>query len=591
MSGAASQTFEILLDDARPGHERLRIFRGLDGIVEAFGPEEVAGALAALEQARKSGRYVAGYFAYELGYILEPALRPLLPKERTLPLLRLGVFKACEILTDDAAQAELKARVTGRAYAGPLAHEWDAAAYGKRFARVHRYIGAGDIYQANLSFRSHFSFVGDPMALYLKLRERSAAAHGAFIADGERHILSLSPELFFSVSAQGEITAKPMKGTAPRGSDPAQDTAARAHLQTSEKERAENLMIVDLLRNDLGRVATMGSVSVPDLFSVETYPTVHQMVSTVRARLREGATVEEILRALFPCGSVTGAPKIRAMQIIRELEQSPRGVYCGAIGHFSPDGMAQFNVAIRTLTLANNRGELGIGGAVVHDSRAQNEYDECLLKARYYNSVLKPVELIETLRFSREQEFTRLNLHLERMERSAKVFGISFDQDAAMRELDRSVAGFSEDLRARLVLDQNGLLNASAAPLGTEAQLWTYRLSEIPVASGDVLLAHKTSWREMFEASSGQTQGCDEVLFVNERGELTEGSRTNVFIRIGGRLFTPPKDSGLLPGCLRRELIESGECSERVLYPSDLANAEAVFLGNSLRGLIPSIPA
>ena len=369
----ARGTVEILLDDARPGLERVRRYANPAAIVQAGDPQLVDAALHILQNARRAGKHVAGYFSYELGYVLEPHLRALLPERRDVPLLWFGIFDDCEEFTGEAANSVLATRAQGRAYGGPLGHEWNAEEYAKRFAQVHDLIDAGDIYQTNLSFRSRFAAVGDPMALYLDLRKRSKAAHGAFIDDGKRHILSLSPELFFSVTHDGEITAKPMKGTAPRGGNPMDDMVARTKLQNSEKDRAENLMIVDLLRNDLSRVSEVGSVSVSDLYAIETFPTVHQMVSTVRAQLRPDTTIPDLVRALFPCGSVTGTPKIRAMEIIRALEQSPRGVYCGAIGHFAPDGPAEFNVAIRTLTISEDQGTLGIGGAVVHDSAAQGE--------------------------------------------------------------------------------------------------------------------------------------------------------------------------------------------------------------------------
>jgi para-aminobenzoate synthetase/4-amino-4-deoxychorismate lyase len=583
---------EIILDDARPGCERIRRFARPRAIVEANAPGDVAGALEVLERERRAAGHVAGYFSYELGYVLEPKLNRLLPQMRDVPLLWFGIFDDCEVLEGDAARCFLDARMQGRNYAGPLAHEWDRDAYAAHFNRVHALIAAGDIYQTNLSLRSRFATVGDPMALYLRLRENSGAAHGAFIDDGERHILSLSPELFFSIARDGEIVARPMKGTAPRDADPAKDNALRAHLATSEKDRAENLMIVDLLRNDLGRIAQMGSVSVSELFKIETYPTLHTMVSTLRAKLRAPVSVGNIARALFPCGSVTGAPKIRAMEVIRDLEESPRGVYCGAIGTFSPDGAADFNVAIRTLTLSNGRGELGIGGAVVHDSRAIAEYNECLLKSRYYETVRKPLELIETLRHSPDEGFVRLNFHLDRMEKSSAAFGIPFDRESAILALEQTVSGEADASRVRLTVDELGVFVCTRANFAAPSPvIWKYVISSVPVSSADLLLRHKTNWRTFYETEAARFAHCDEVLFLNERGALTEGSRTNIFVRKNGNLLTPPLDEGVLDGCLRRALIECGQCVEAVLCPRDLQDAEAVFLGNSLRGLIEAVRA
>jgi para-aminobenzoate synthetase/4-amino-4-deoxychorismate lyase len=349
-------------------------------------------------------------------------------------------------------------------------------------------------------------------------------------------------------------------------------------------------MIVDLLRNDLGRVAEIGSVSVGDLFAVETYPTVHQMVSTVTARLRQGVGANEIVRALFPCGSVTGAPKIRAMEVIAELERSRRGVYCGAIGYFAPDGSARFNVAIRTLTIAGGRGELGIGGAVVQDSVAGGEYAECLLKARYFESVRRPLELIETLRFSPTEGFVRGDLHLARLARSAAAFGLAFDRNVALRALHGTVAKPPSELRVRLTLSENGKFSCTAVSLLQEQSTWTYAISPQTVFA-DALARHKTSWRDLYDSEFARltkASGCDEVIFLNERGEVAEGSRTNLFIARDGTLLTPPLTSGALDGCLRRALIEEGRCAEATLLPGDLANAE-VYLGNSLRGLIRAV--
>jgi para-aminobenzoate synthetase/4-amino-4-deoxychorismate lyase len=573
--GGHNRPMLVILDDGPR-----RVFAAPLAVIRADRAAELPAALTAVAAALAQGRHVAGWLGYALGYALEPRLGG-----AEGPLLRLGVF---------AAPQATAPPVTGRAYAGPLRPQWDEGAYAERFARVKDYIAAGDIYQANLSFRAGFAFAGEPYALYEQLRAASGATHCGFIDDGERQILSLSPELFFDLSAGGMLTARPMKGTYPRsgGARGRDDEAERAALAASPKDRAENLMIVDLIRNDLSRIAQKGSVEVSGLFKVESYPTLHAMVSTVTAQKREDMGIADILRALFPCGSVTGAPKIRAMEILRELETSSRGAYCGAIGHFSPapnnQFSARFNVAIRTLTIAGGQGELGIGGGVVQDSGAASEYAECLLKAQFFAASRKPLELIETLRW--ENSFVRLESHLARMENSARVFGLVFDAAAAKAALDKAVAGRAGPLRLRLTLNEAGVHDATAHDLpqifnkGSGPAYWTYAVSRERTHSGDLLLRHKTNWRDLYE-SEVKRLGADEVIFVNQRGELTEGARSNIFIRRDGVLLTPPLDAGVLDGRLRAELIAEGKARAAVLKPHDLEGE--VYFGNSLRGLIP----
>jgi para-aminobenzoate synthetase / 4-amino-4-deoxychorismate lyase len=571
----------VIFDDVTVG--RLTVFGHARGIIRADTPQEVVPALDALEAARRSGNFTAGYFSYEAGYALEPRLAPLMPS-RPDPLLWFGVFDPP--VTCDAAA--LQGWEKGRAYAGPLTPQWDADAYAEPFRRVRDLIAAGDFYQANLTFRARFAFAGDPLALYAKLRPASAARYGAYVDDGTRQILSLSPELFFDIAADGAITTKPMKGTAARENDPQADMLARAALAASIKNRAENLMIVDLLRNDLGRIAQLGSVAVPDLFAVETYPTLHQMVSTVSARLRPGTGIPEVVRALFPCGSVTGAPKIRAMETIAELENSPRGVYCGAIGFFAPDGSARFNVAIRTLTISGSRGELGIGGGIVQDSECAGEYAEALLKARYYETARRPLELIETLRWSAAEGFVRRDLHLARMAASAEFFGLQFDRTRALDVLDEATFALAlpgQDCvshRLRLTLDESGEIACTTARLGPTKDVWTVAISPQRVSSTDALARHKTNWREPYDIAP--PSGVDELLFCNERGELVEGARTNIFVARDGVLLTPPLSAGALDGVLRRALLAEGRVVEAILMPADLSGE--FYLGNSLRGLI-----
>ena len=351
-------------------------FHAPQRIISAQTPAEVPTAFAALEAAQAGGAWLAGYASYELGYLGSGKLRDLMPADRGLPLLRFGVF--------DAPQPHRFDDTTGDANLSALTPDWDFAQYEAAFAQVQDFITAGDIYQANLTFGMEGRYSGTPAALYARLRQRQRVEHGAFVDLGGPVLLSRSPELFFALTADGHLTARPMKGTARRGRDAHEDAKLHADLAASEKNMAENLMIVDLLRNDISRIAEVGSVEVPKLFEIETYETLHQMTSRITAQVLPGKRLAEIFHALFPCGSITGAPKIRAMQILRALEPTPRDAYCGAVGWIAPTGAMQFNVAIRTATChADGRLRLNVGGGVVHDSTAEDEYAEALLKARF----------------------------------------------------------------------------------------------------------------------------------------------------------------------------------------------------------------
>jgi para-aminobenzoate synthetase component 1 len=365
----------VCLDDSLSG--RTLLFERPIEILSASTPREAFKVLDRMESLRRSGLELAGYLAYELGYLFEPRLAPLLPDNRQVPLIRFGAFEAARA-GDVPAGDE-------RAVVNRLDPAWSLQTYATRFERVRDYIAAGDVYQINLTFPLHGVLDGDPLGLYRVLRKRQPVAHGGVVALGPEIILSLSPELFFELEG-GVVRSRPMKGTARRGLGPHEDMMIARDLKEDEKQRAENLMIVDLLRNDIGRLSRIGTVRVPQLFTVETYNTLHQMTSTVEGELAGALSIREILAGLFPCGSVTGAPKIRAMEIIRELEATPRGVYCGAIGRIAADGSMRFNVAIRTLTvLPDNRFLLNVGSGLVADSRADTEYEECLLKARFLN--------------------------------------------------------------------------------------------------------------------------------------------------------------------------------------------------------------
>lgn len=592
----AAPPFVLLDDNLSPGG-RARLYHSPVEIICCQAPEEVPAAMRTIAGAASHGLHAAGYFSYELGYLLEEKLTPWLPARRALPLLWVGLFAAPTIL-DGAATEQMLANSADAHSVENLRLSIDRTEYLAAVRRVKDYILAGDVYQINLTFKVQFDFAGDPISLYAALRRQQPVAHGALIRTGSFDVLSLSPELFVETH-DGQATARPMKGTASRGATPEQDAARRAWLHSDEKSRAENLMIVDLLRNDLGRVAEVGSVRVPDLFSVETYPTVHQMTSTISSHLRPDVGAIELLQALFPCGSVTGAPKVRAMEIIRELEPAPRGIYTGAIGVFGPDGDTSLNVAIRTLVLdQDGNGEMGIGSGIVHDSDATAEFEECLLKAQFLGPPLVPFELIETLRWSSAEGFYLLELHLARLAASANHFGFDFDPDKAQRALTTCVEGRGGGFfRVRLLLDPGGRYRAAVTPIALPSaeSVQHFTLSEQRIDSGDDIVYHKTTRREVYEgelARLSATTGCDEVIFCNERGELTEGSRTNLFLQRAGRLLTPPVACGLLNGILRQALFNDPEVAieECVLFPSDLATAKCVFLGNSVRGLVHALP-
>lgn len=346
-------------------------------VIRAQTPDEIEPAFAALAAARKAGLWVAGFCSYELGYALEPKLAPLMPQDRSVPLLQFGVYERPMHMPDPAPQPYSL---------GAFTPHWSQADYATAFHKVKDFIAAGDVYQINLTFPLSAEFSGDTFSAYAALEQRQEVRHGAFIdlEDG-RAVLSRSPELFFKTSAAAQIETLPMKGTQPRHLDPALDMAAREFLHTDSKNRAENLMIVDLLRNDISRVCKMGSVKVPELFRVDTYATLHQMVSRITGDLADDVSVEHILRALFPCGSITGAPKVRAMEIIQSLETAARDLYCGAIGWIAPDGTSEFSVAIRTIFIENGVARLNVGGGVVYDSNVSSEYEEALWKARFAN--------------------------------------------------------------------------------------------------------------------------------------------------------------------------------------------------------------
>jgi para-aminobenzoate synthetase/4-amino-4-deoxychorismate lyase len=589
----------VLLDDARSaGAGDAWLYRDPVELVVARQPDEVAPALARVARLVEAGAELAGVIAYEAGLALEPRLRRLADRRcgAAGPLVWMGRFARRERLTQAEVTGWLaaEAQVAQPARCGPLTPQISAGGYARAFAALREAILAGDIYQANLALQLGGSWRGDPLALYAAIRSSAGAGHGGIVCDDSHWLLSFSPELFFAADA-ASVEARPMKGTRPRAADPTADAAAAGALAASAKDRAEHLMIVDLVRNDLSRVAEPGSVRVERPFAVESYPTVHQMTTTVRARLRPHAGIEAVVRALFPCGSITGAPKLRAMELIDALERDARGPYCGAIGRIGGGANvsfeAEFNVAIRTLRLdpASGRATLGVGSAVVADSTVASEWRECLLKGDFVaRSPAAGFDLVETMRFAPDDGVPLIELHLARMQASAAELGFAFDRHVAANAIHALCFDALQPGKVRLLLARSGAWTVELAPLPAPlpepARVVTLSL---PVDAGDWRLRHKTTDRAFYDAGrrAAEQAGADEAVFVRDDGLVTEGSFTSLFVADSdGRLRTPPSELGVLPGVLRRSLLEEGRAVEAELT---LANLEGgFFLGNALRGLV-----
>ena len=592
----------VLLDDARAGDGAADalLYEAPRALFVAHRAEEVEPVLAAAEAARAAaGGALAGYLAYEAGLALEPKLAGLAASRAGAagPLVWLGLFDPPRRIVADDVAAWLADRADGTGTLGPMEPQLSPGGYEAAFNTLREAIHAGDIYQANLTYSLAGSYRGDPVGLYAALRGAAAAGYGGLIFDGSHWLLSFSPELFVALNGD-EAKVKPMKGTRPRMADPAADRTAVEELATSVKDRAENLMIVDLMRNDLSRVAEPGSVHVDAPFAVESYPTVHQMVSTVRARLSPGRGAMDLVRALFPCGSITGAPKIRAMELLAEVERDARGPYCGAIGRIDADGNAAFNVAIRTLRLTpieNGQGSavLGIGSAIVADSEALAERRECEVKAGFLRRAAPGLtapqcDLIETMRFEPESGIALLENHLARMKASAAALGVAFDRHALRNQIQALCFELDAPAKVRLLVSRSGASALETGPLPAPL-IEPVKVAALPhpLDCSDWRLAHKTSDRGFYEGAlaAAKALGADEAVLVRADGFVTEGSWTSVFVEgPDGVLLTPPLALGLLPGVLREQLIAEGRAREAELTLDDLAGG--FHIGNAVRGLM-----
>lgn len=593
----------ILLDDARdPAHAEpspARLYRDPVDEFRARSGDEVAAVLAAAHAAHRRGKHVAGYLSYEAGLAFEDRLRPHLANRGRDTLAWFAVFEGFEEISAADVPAWLAQAADhrpGPPLLSPMRPAIDPDRYAADFAAVQEAIRAGDIYQANLTFPLDGVWAGDPVAIYARMRAGAAAGYGALAFDGERHLLSLSPELFFALK-DGQVTLKPMKGTRPRGATPATDNALGAELMASAKDRAENLMIVDLMRNDVSRLAVPGSVKVRSAFAVETYPTVHQMVSTVTARLAGYNGAFDLLRTIFPCGSITGAPKIRAMEIIDSVEDNSRNAYCGSIGRVDPSGDAAFNVAIRTLSLATFSGgrggaRMGVGSGIVADSVLDDEWAECLVKGSFVNGAIPDLKLIETMAFDPKVGVPLIEYHLQRLKDSAAALGFALDRHALRNEIQAFCFLNREPRKLRILVAFDGTWEIEGSDMPAEfTGPVPVAAVPLPVSPDDWRLRHKTTDRAFYDEARMAAIGAGEVVFVRDDGFVTEGSFTNVFVERDGTLLTPPLSRALLPGTLRAALIEDGRAAEHDLTVQDLIAASlagALYIGNGLRGLMPA---
>jgi para-aminobenzoate synthetase/4-amino-4-deoxychorismate lyase len=580
-------------DDLTPGAERSFRLAEPVGVLEARRPDEVAAAIEAAGAAAARGLWAAGYVAFDAAPGLDPDLvvreRPPGDAFADLPLVWFALFERKQ----DVPPLE-PVDVEPPSSPSPWRPSVERPAYDHAVAKIRKLIAAGQTYQVNHTLRMHARLAGDERGFYRDLALAQRSGFGGYLNLGRHRVLSASPELFFRREGD-RVTTRPMKGTAARGRWLTEDEEAAERLVASDKDRAENAMIVDLVRNDLGRVAVPGSVRVSHMFDAERYETVWQLTSTVEADLRPATSLVEVFRALFPSGSVTGAPKVRTMRIIRDLEESPRGVYCGAIGYLAPAGSgepsANFSVAIRTVVLDSSTGsaEYGVGGGITFDSSAAGEYEEVLAKARVLTAARPAFDLLETIRIDPDEGPRHLTEHLDRLGSSARYFGFRLEPETGVAALKRAAADRSGPLAVGLTLSRDGEVatDVREAPSAPDRPV-RLALDDEPVDPDDVWLFHKTTRREPYERRREKRPDVDDVILVNTRGEVTESTIANLAVRLEGRWVTPPLDAGLLAGCYRTVLLREGTLTERPIRISELLAAEEVALVSSVRGWRPA---
>ena len=578
--------YALLFETVRCDRENKANYLFVDpvDVIKVHDYGKVEEALKKIASYRRD-HYLAGYFSYELGYFFE---RPSFSARQkfSYPLIHLAVFKK-------PAPFSRKSGFLGSGKQPFNVHRprfnYHEAEYIKKVRRIKEYIREGATYQVNFTGKYHFDFSGSAFSLYEELKKRQQVSYAAFCRMGNETIISLSPELFFRREGE-KIYSRPMKGTIKRGKTPREDRENILRLEKGYKDRAENLMIVDLMRNDLGRICRTGSVKTSRLFCIEKYNTLFQMTSTVRGVLKKDISYFDIFKNMFPGGSVTGAPKIRTMQIIGELEKEKRDVYCGALGIIFPGKRAVFNMPIRTLSIVKNKGEMGVGSGIVIDSDPGQEFRECLLKARFLTEGHSDFQLIETMLW--DKKFTFLNAHLRRLRDSAGYFDFTFDLPGIIKKLKQSEKELKQGVkyRVRLLLDREGRSKVGHYRIPADAgqKKRFIALSKYKVSADNLFLYHKTTNRALYDEQHKlySKRGYFDVIFLNTKNEVAEGAISNIIIQKNNRLYTPPVASGLLPGIFRQHLLNIGKASEKKLTMDDLRKADMLFVCNSVRGMV-----
>ena len=585
---------EARFDDLVAGAERAFRLAEPVGVIEARRPSEVVGAIDAAGSAAARGLWAGGFVAYEAAPGLDPELsvhvRAADDPFAELPLAWFALFERKE----DPPRLEPGRVDPSGSVGSPWRPSVDRATYDAAVERIRELIAAGHTYQVNHTIRLRAMIRGDERGFYRDLCLAQRGGYAAFLDLGRFRVLSASPELFFRIDGD-RITTKPMKGTAPRGRWSAEDEEIAARLVASSKERAENAMIVDLLRNDLGRICRTGSVEVERMVEAERFETVWQLTSTIEGDLRPEITLLDTFRALFPSGSVTGAPKVRTTRIIADLEDSARGPYCGAIGYLAPPGSgeprANFNVAIRTVVLdtQTRTAEYGVGGGITHDSSASGEYEEIVAKARVLTDARPAFELFESLGHEPPEGFRHLDEHLERLAASARYFGFRFELEAASAALKRAVIEVTQPSVVRLTLARHGAMSTDVRDLPRAEEPVRVALDDEPVDPSDLWLFHKTTRRAPYDRRRERRPDVDDVVLVNDRSEVTESTIANLAVRLGDVWVTPPIDAGLLPGTYRSVLLREGALIERPVTVDEFRGAGELALLSSVRGWRPAV--